>query len=59
MDGAVVETESTSSNGKPFTVTVPGWGVDPVGMQGVLNNARPGEFPEVPQGGAVWVFGIK
>ena len=36
-----------------------GWGVDPVGMQGVLNNARPGEFPEVPQGGAVWVFGIK
>jgi len=28
-------------------------------VQGVLNRARPGEFPEVPQGGAVWVFSVR
>src|SRR6267142_2031969 len=36
-----------------------GWGVDANGMQGVLNRGRPGEFPEVPQGGAIWVFAVK
>jgi hypothetical protein len=27
-------------------------------MQGRLNAVRPGEFPEVPEGGAVWVFAL-
>jgi alcohol dehydrogenase (cytochrome c) len=46
-------------DGKQYIAVQSGWGVDPVGVQGVLNRARPGVFPEVPQGGAVWVFGVK
>lgn len=45
-------------DGKQYIAVQSGWGVDPVGMQGVLNTARPGEFPEVPQGGAIWVFAV-
>jgi hypothetical protein len=27
-------------------------------MQNRLNAIRPGEFPEVPEGGVVWVFAL-
>ena len=57
--GITSQPTSFSVDGKQYIAVQSGWGVDPVGMQGVLNNARPGEFPEVPQGGAVWVFGIR
>jgi len=46
-------------DGKQYVAVQSGWGVDAVAMQAVLNRARPGEFPEVPQGGAVWVFAVK
>jgi alcohol dehydrogenase (cytochrome c) len=46
-------------DGKQYLAVQSGWGVDANGMQGVLNRGRPGEFPEVPQGGAIWVFGVK
>ena len=36
-----------------------GWGVDARGMQTRLNSVSPGNFPEVPEGGAVWVFAVK
>jgi alcohol dehydrogenase (cytochrome c) len=45
-------------DGKQYIAVQSGWGVDANGMQGVLNRGRPGEFPEVPQGGAVWVFAL-
>jgi hypothetical protein len=28
-------------------------------MQQRLNQLAPGDFPEVPEGGAVWVFSIR
>jgi hypothetical protein len=28
-------------------------------MQATLNRYFPGEFPEVPEGGAVWVFSLE
>jgi alcohol dehydrogenase (cytochrome c) len=28
-------------------------------MQGRLNLLFPGKYPDVPQGGAVWVFAVK
>ena len=37
----------------------PGWGIDSRAMQGRLNRLVPGEYPEVPEGGAIWVFAIK
>jgi alcohol dehydrogenase (cytochrome c) len=36
-----------------------GWGGDSRGMQATLNNLFPGEFPEVPEGGAIWVFALE
>ncbi len=57
--GITSQPTSFMVDGKQYIAVQSGWGVDPVGVQGVLNRGRPGEFPEVPQGGAVWVFAVK
>lgn len=68
--GAVLWEFPTSSGviGQPSTFTVDGvqyvavqsgWGVDSRSMQGRLNSLRPGEYPEVPEGGTVWVFAVR
>jgi hypothetical protein len=36
-----------------------GWGVDPAKMQTRMNLIRPGKYPDVPQGGTIWVFAVK
>ena len=36
-----------------------GWGVDSRAMQSRLNSLQPGNYPEVPEGGAIWVFAVK
>jgi len=46
-------------DGKQYIAVQSGWGVDAARMQGRLNLLFPGKYPEVPQGGAVWVFAIK
>ncbi len=46
-------------DGKQYVAVQSGWGVDSAGMQTQLNNAFPGKYPEVPEGGAVWVFAVK
>ena len=33
-----------------------GWSGDARGVQASLERLRPGEFPEVPDGGSIWVF---
>ena len=35
-----------------------GWGVDAARMQARLNLVRTWEFPDVPQGGSIWVFAL-
>lgn len=45
-------------DGKQYLAVLTGWGGDSRGMQGTLNRYFPGEFPEVPEGGAVWVFAL-
>jgi alcohol dehydrogenase (cytochrome c) len=45
--------------GKQYIAVQSGWGVDARGMQTRLNVLSPGKFPEVPEGGAVWVFAVK
>ncbi len=42
--------------GKQYIAVQSGWGVDARGMQARLNRVFPGEYPEVPEGGVVWVF---
>ena len=46
-------------DGKQYIAVYSGYGGDAAGMQGGLNRALPGEFPEVPQGGAIWVFALE
>jgi len=67
--GAVLWEYPTSSGviGQPSTFTVDGvqyvavqsgWGVDSRAMQRSLNLLHPGQYPEVPEGGSVWVFAV-
>jgi hypothetical protein len=44
--------------GKQYLAVYSGYGGDARGMQGGLNRAFPGEFPEVPEGGGVWLFAL-
>ena len=46
-------------DGKQYVAVQSGWGVDARGMQTRLNAASPGNFPDVPEGGAIWVFAVK
>jgi len=43
-------------DGKQYVAVMTGWGGDARGIQGRLERLRPGEFPEVPEGGSIWVF---
>jgi alcohol dehydrogenase (cytochrome c) len=45
-------------DGKQYLAVHAGWGGDSRGMQGTLNRLFPGDYPEVPEGGAVWVFAL-
>ena len=50
---------SFMANGKQYIAVMSGWGVDARGMQTLLNGLIPGKYPEVPEGGAIWVFAVK
>src|SRR5262245_34396108 len=56
--GVIGQASSFTLNGRQYVAVQSGWGIDARGMQGRLNAIRPGEFPEVPEGGAVWVFAL-
>ena len=45
-------------DGRQYVAVQSGFGIDSRGMQARLNRIFPGEYPEVPEGGAVWVFGL-
>ena len=49
---------SFAIDGKQYIAVQSGWGVDAATMQARLNLIRAWEFPEVPQGGSVWVFAL-
>ena len=44
---------------RQFVAVQAGWGVDSRAMQSRLNSIVPGKYPEVPEGGAIWVFAVK
>jgi alcohol dehydrogenase (cytochrome c) len=46
-------------DGKQYVAVQSGWGVDARGMELLLNGIFPGKYPEVPEGGAIWVFAVK
>jgi alcohol dehydrogenase (cytochrome c) len=60
LSSGVVGQPSTFTIGDQQYVAVQsGWGIDSRGMQGRLNALRPGKFPDVPEGGTIWVFAVK
>ena len=46
-------------DGKQYIAVHAGWGGDSRGVQANLDRAFPGQYPEVPEGGAVWVFALQ
>ena len=57
--GIIGQPSSFMVNGTQYIAVQSGWGIDSRGMQARLNALFPGEYPEVPEGGAIWVFAIK
>jgi len=57
--GVLAPPVSFAVNGKQYLAVHSGWGGDARGMQGNLNRIFPGEYPEVPEGGAIWVFALE
>jgi alcohol dehydrogenase (cytochrome c) len=56
--GIVAPPTSFTVEGKQYVAVESGWGGDSRGMQAALNRIFPGEYPEVPEGGAVWMFAV-
>ena len=57
--GIIGQPSSFMIDGKQYVAVQSGWGIDSRGMQARLNTQFPGEYPEVPEGGAIWVFAVK
>jgi alcohol dehydrogenase (cytochrome c) len=57
--GIVGQPSTFTVDGQQYVAVMSGWGVDARSMQARLNRLMPGDYPEVPEGGAVWVFAIK
>ena len=56
--GVIGQPSSFSLDGKQYIAVQSGWGIDARAMQTRLNRLFPGRFPDVPEGGAVWVFAL-
>jgi alcohol dehydrogenase (cytochrome c) len=57
--GITGQPSSFMVDGQQYIAVASGWGVDARAMQARLNRLQPGKFPEVPEGGAIWVFAVK
>jgi alcohol dehydrogenase (cytochrome c) len=57
--GVIGQPTSFEVNGQQYIAVQSGWGIDSRGMEGRLNALFPGKYPEVPEGGAIWVFAVK
>ncbi len=56
--GIIGQPSSFMVDGRQYIAVQSGWGIDAKTMQGRLNRIVPGQFPDVPEGGAIWVFAI-
>jgi alcohol dehydrogenase (cytochrome c) len=59
VSGIVAPPTTFAIDGKQHLAVHVGWGGDARGMQAGLNRIFPGEYPEVPEGGAVYVFALE
>jgi alcohol dehydrogenase (cytochrome c) len=56
--GVIGQPSSFSVNGRQYIAVQSGWGIDARAMQNRLIKLVPG-MPEVPEGGAIWVFALE
>jgi len=45
-------------DGTQYVAVLSGWGQDAKLMQTRIDAVSPGNFPEVPEGGVIWVFAL-
>jgi alcohol dehydrogenase (cytochrome c) len=57
--GIIGPPSSFMVDGQQYIAVQSGWGIDSRNMQAQLNRQFPGKFPDVPEGGAIWVFAVK
>ena len=57
--GIIGQPISFMADGKQYVAVQSGWGIDSRTMQSALGRIMPGTFPQVPEGGVVWVFAVK
>ena len=57
--GIIGPASSFMVDGRQYIAVESGWGMDPRSIQARLNTQFPGKFPEVVEGGAIWVFAVK
>ena len=57
--GILAPPTSFTIDGKQYIAVLSGWCGDSRGMEGTLNRLFPGDYPEVPEGGSVWVFAVE
>jgi alcohol dehydrogenase (cytochrome c) len=57
--GVLGQPATFTLDGKQYIAVLSGWGVDSRSMQARLNALAPGDFPEVPEGGSIWVFAVR
>jgi alcohol dehydrogenase (cytochrome c) len=56
--GIIASPSSFMVDGTQYVAVQSGFGIDARAMQGWFNRLMPGEFPDVPEGGAVWLFAV-
>jgi alcohol dehydrogenase (cytochrome c) len=59
ISGVTAVPSTFEVDGKQYIAVQSGWGVDAAKMQTRMNLLFPGKYPDVPQGGAVYVFAVK
>jgi alcohol dehydrogenase (cytochrome c) len=59
ISGVTAVPSTFEVDGKQYVAVQSGWGVDAAKMQTRMNLLFPGKYPDVPQGGAVYVFAVK
>jgi len=57
--GVVGVPSSFAIDGKQYIAVQSGWGVDAARTQARINLVRPHQYPDVPQGGAIWVCALE
>ena len=57
--GIIAPPASFMIDGKQYIAVQSGWGVDARLESSMLSRFFPGKYPEVPEGGTIWVFAVK